>query len=235
MKSSKSEEDFLKTYNIHDFEIPLASVDLCIFSIIDQTLKVLLVKRPRFPFKDRWVLPGGFVDIAHDKDLEQTASRKLHEKTGVEAHFLEQIETVGSKDRDPRGWSMTVLYFALLANSEFSSTDEVQWVGVHEVEQYDLAFDHFLLFNKAIQRLRNKVSYTTLPMHILPKVFTLAQLQKAYEIIIDHKVEKKSFRRRIDAAKLLEETGDFKQDGGRPAKLYKMRDDSETHFYERSI
>jgi len=237
MKLSKSEKEFIKNYDIHDYEIPLASVDLCIFSIFEQSLKILLVKRTEYPFKDRWTLPGGFVDIANDQDLESTATRKLEEKTSVKTHFLEQIESVGNRERDPRGWSITVLYFALLSNSEaeISLEEDVQWVSVKEVQNYDLAFDHHDLFLKAMRRLQRKVSYTTLPMHILPKKFTLAQLQQAYEIIIDHKVEKKSFRRRIDASNLLVDTGDIQQDGGRPAKLYSMRKGSETHFYNRAI
>lgn len=238
MKSYKSEKEFLKNYDIHDFDVPLTSVDLCIFSIVDQSLKVLLVKRNDYPFKDRWALPGGFIDIAKDENLEVTASRKLEEKTAVKTHFLEQIESIGNIDRDPRGWSITVLYFALLSHSDAKISfeeEDVEWVHVKDVNDYDLAFDHHLLFFKAISRLQRKVSYTTLPMHILPKMFTLAQLQQAYEIIIGRDVEKKSFRRRIEASNLLFDTGEVQQDSGRPAKLYSMRKGCETHFYERSI
>ena len=237
MKSFKSEEEFLAEYDIHDFEVPLATVDLCIFSIVNQSLNVLLVKRSDYPFKDRWALPGGFVDIVNDQDLEVTATRKLEEKTGVKTHFLEQVESVGNIDRDPRGWSITVLYFALLSYSEakLSFEEDVEWVHVKDVQDYDLAFDHHLLFLKAMDRLQKKVSYTTLPIHILPKKFTLAQLQQAYEIIIGHPVEKKSFRRRIDSSNLLIDTGEVLQDGGRPAKLFSLRKGVEMHFYNRSI
>jgi len=237
MKLSKTEKDFLKSYNIHDFDIPLASVDLCIFSIIDESLKVLLVKRSDYPLKDRWALPGGFVDIQTDKDLNATAIRKLKEKTGVKAPYVEQVETIGSNTRDPRGWSLTILYFALLTynSKKFVATENVKWVSLKEAKKLNLAFDHLELLTKAIQRLRNKVSYTTLPIHILPKKFTLAELQKAYEIIMDRKVDKKSFRRRIEASNLLSETGELIQDGGRPAKLFRIRSGSDTHFYNRSI
>ena len=237
MKSFKSEKDFLKNYHIHDYDIPLATVDLCIFSIVDQSLKVLLVNRAEYPFKDRWALPGGFIDVSKDVNLEATAIRKLKEKTGVSTPYVEQVETIGNKTRDPRGWSMTVLYFALLAHSTAKTGDagEVRWVSLAEAKKMDLGFDHLELINKGIERLRSKVSYSTLPMHILPSEFTLAELQKAYEIIMGRDVDKKAFRRRIDAAGLLVETGEMRQDGGRPAKLYKIKKNAETHFYNRSI
>ncbi len=252
MKLSTAEKDFLKSYNIHDFDIPLASVDLCIFSIIDDSLKVLIIKRSDYPFKNCWALPGGFVDTQEDKTLEATAIRKLREKTGVKTQYVEQVETIGTGRRDPRGWSMTVLYFALLANTKESlfsqepllsqeliesveSLEKLQWVSVQEAKNLPLAFDHSELLTKAIVRLRNKVSYTTLPIHILPKNFTLAALQKAYEIIMGRTVEKKSFRRRIDSAGLLVETGELLQDGGRPAKLYRIIPGAETYFYNRTI
>jgi ADP-ribose pyrophosphatase YjhB (NUDIX family) len=239
MKTFKSEKEYLKNYNIHDYEVPLASVDLCIFSIVDQALKVLVVKRAEYPYIDRWALPGGFVDISKDQDLDNTAMRKLEEKTGVKTPYVEQIQTVGNNIRDPRGWSLTVLYFALIAQSEASSKtgplEAIRWVTLREAEKLDLAFDHLVLLKKAIERLRNKVSYTTLPVHILPREFTLSDLQNAYEIIMNHAVDKKAFRRRIDAADLLIETGEARQDGGRPAKLYKLRKGSDMHFYNRSI
>jgi len=237
METFKSEKEFLTSYNIHDFDLPLTTVDLCIFSLLDQSLKLLLVRRSDYPYKDCWALPGGFVDIKQDMNLEVTAIRKLEQKTGVKTPYVEQVETFGNQTRDPRGWSMTVLYFALLANSDAitDSGEEVCWVTLAEAKKIELAFDHQDLIHKAIDRLRSKVSYSTLPMHILPATFTLAELQKAYEIIMDRSVDKKAFRRRIDSAKLLVETGEMRQDGGRPAKLFKLKKSAETHFYNRSI
>jgi ADP-ribose pyrophosphatase YjhB (NUDIX family) len=245
MKNYASEKEFLKHYNIHDYDLPLATVDLCIFTLEEEALKVLLVKRGDYPGKGRWALPGGFVDARQDQDLQATALRKLAEKTGVRTPYVEQIETIGNATRDPRGWSLTVLYFALVAHSEtlaqtdageaVKAVEAVQWVAVPEALQRDLAFDHRRLLEKAVERLRSKVSYTTLPVHILPREFTLAELQNAYEVIMDREVDKKAFRRRIDAADLLAETGKSRQDGGRPAKLYRLRKGAEMHFYTRSI
>lgn len=239
MKNCSSEKEYLKNYNIHDFDVPLASVDLCIFSIVNQSLKVLVVKRNDYPYIERWALPGGFVDISGDETLEDTAIRKLSEKTGVKTPYVEQIETIGNRNRDPRGWSMTVLYNALISHSEVDAKERddenVRWVTLEDAGNLNMAFDHHSLLEKATKRLRSKVSYTTLPMHILPKEFTLAELQTAYEIIMGHKVEKKSFRRRIDAANILVDAGKEKKGGGRPAKLFTIKEQSDTYFYNRTI
>lgn len=239
MNLNKPEKDYLVNYDIHDFDIPLASVDLSIFTIDSKELKVLLVKRAEHPCLGMWSLPGGFVDTKNDSDLEATACRKLEEKTGVKTPYVEQIETVGNKSRDRRGWSITVLYFALIYHVEtrnnIDSDNEAQWISVKEAMIMDLAFDHQLLLIKAHERLRSKVSYSTLPVHILPREFTLAELQHAYEIIMGRDVDKKAFRRRIDSANLLVETGETRQDGGRPAKLYRVKKGCKTYFYNRSI
>ena len=239
MKLSKSEKVYLENYDIHDFDIPLASVDLSIFTIENGELLVLLVKRAEHPYHGMWSLPGGFVDTQTDKDLEATAYRKLEQKTGIKTPYVEQIETIGNKTRDRRGWSMTVLYFALIPHIDTKKqtevVDEAQWMSLKKATKLNLAFDHKELLNKAYERLRSKVSYSTLPMHILPREFTLADLQTAYEVILDRNVDKKAFRRRIDAADLLVETGKSRQDGGRPAKLYRIKKGGKTYFYNRSI
>ncbi len=108
------EKQFIKNYNASDYEVPLTTVDMAIFSIIDQQLHVLLLKRDALPEKDKLALPGGFIDLKNDNDLEETALRKLYEKTGVELPYLEQVESIGNGSRDPRGWSVTILYFALI-------------------------------------------------------------------------------------------------------------------------
>jgi len=246
----ESEQAFIEAYDIRDYDVPLSSVDVCIFTIENNELKVLLVKRADYPFKDRWALPGGFVDIKQDQDIQQTALRKLEQKTGVKTPYVEQLETIGSNTRDPRGWSMTVVYFALVASTEVTIQDnninsssieieQTRWASLKEAGRLKLAFDHMQLLKKAVERLRSKVAYSTLPVHILPKEFTLGELQQAYEIIMNKVVEKKAFRRRIDSAGLLEETGKTRQDGGRPAMLFriskKLKNKQATYFYNRAI
>lgn len=239
MSEFNTEQAYLAAYNIHDYAIPLATVDLCIFSLIDEKLCVLTVQRTEHPFKGYWALPGGFVDVEKDQDLEATALRKLQEKTGVQTPYLEQLETVGNVTRDPRGWSLTVVYFALSPYSQIKVNTEhdsqTTWMDVESTETHQLAFDHLLLIDKAVTRLRSKVSYSTLPIHMMPEEFTLAELQHAYETIMGKKVDKKSFRRRMASADFLVETNRMKKDGGRPAKLYEIKPDLELHYYTRSV
>ena len=108
MTNSQTEKQFLKTYNIHDYDIPLVSVDIAIFSVIDDKLNVLIVKRAQHPRKGKWALPGGFIDLSADKTIDDAAHRKLAEKTGVTNAHLEQVVSVGDSTRDPRGWSVTI-------------------------------------------------------------------------------------------------------------------------------
>jgi len=239
MTDHASERDYLAAYDIHQFDVPLATVDLCIFTLREDALQVMVVKRADYPFKDRWALPGGFIDVHQAADLEATARRILAAKTGVASPYLEQMETVGNAHRDPRGWALTVVYFALMpvsqVNAQTTQVAEAKWAPVKEVEKWELAFDHADLLAKAVARLRSKVGYSTLPVHIMPETFTLGELQRAYEIIMDRKVDKKAFRRRIEAAGLLEETGEQRQDKTRPAKVYRVKEGMQTFFYTRTI
>ncbi|MDG9666546.1 NUDIX hydrolase [Hahella sp. CR1] len=241
MQDHASEKDFLAAYNIHDYEVPLTSVDMAIFKLREQQLEVLLVKRSQHPAKDTWALPGGFIDLKKDNVLEDTAHRKLVEKTGVKSPYLEQVATFGGKQRDPRGWSVTVVYFALVAHEEIGvdpkgAKEETRWVSVTEaLSDYKLAFDHNEILRLCRERLTSKVQYTALPIHLLPEEFTLTELQKVFEVILGNEVEKKSFRRRILDADILEESGAMRTGSNRPAKLYRLKRGVENHFFPRTI
>lgn len=223
-----SEADYLRHYNIHDYDIPLVSVDVVILTLHEDRLKVLLVKRGDYPQKGKWALPGGFIDVERDQDLAETALRKLREKTGVTTPYLEQMESVGSRRRDPRGWSVTVVYFALIPWSEVPSaigrSEAVEWVPVEGARARPLAFDHVQILERAVARVRSKVLYTLIPAHLIASPFTLSALQQAYEAVIDRPVEKKAFRRRLENAGVLEPTGGQDSLGsGRPAALYRLK------------
>ncbi|MEX2961642.1 NUDIX domain-containing protein [Microbulbifer sp. TYP-18] len=241
MARKLSEKAFLTDYNIHDFDVPLTSVDMAIFTVRDSKLQVLLVKRAQHPALGFWALPGGFIDLKRDRTLADTARRKLLEKTGVDTPYLEQVESFGSRDRDPRGWSVTVAYLALIASEEIrlsrdGSSEEVAWVPVEKAEQhFDLAFDHAEILKSCHGRLTSKVQYTSLPVNLLPREFTLTELQQTFEIVLGNSVEKKSFRRRILDADILEETGNVKTGSNRPAKLYRVKADGQSHFFARNI
>ena len=241
MASSQTERQFLKTYNIHDYDIPLVSVDVAIFSVIDDKLNVLIVKRAQHPRKGKWALPGGFIDLSVDKTIDDAAHRKLAEKTGVTNAHLEQVVSVGNSTRDSRGWSVTIAYMALVSVDAVvlrkdDSSEEVAWTPVDQLNKNnDLAFDHNQILGSCHKRLKDKVRYTSLPVNLLPPDFTLTELQRIFEVILDKSVEKKSFRRRILDAQILEETGNFRGGSTRPAKLYRVADNKTNHFFTRNM
>jgi len=241
MTNEQSEADFLKNYDIHEFDIPLTSVDMAIFTIEAGELKVLLVKRAQHPAKGQWALPGGFINLKEDQTLDDTAARKLKEKTGVDTSHLEQVFTFGNAGRDPRGWSVTVAYMALISCENIQlqadeSSEEAVWLSVEEIERdYALAFDHNNILGVCYQRLKNKVHYTSLPINLLPQSFTLTDLQKTFEIILGCPIGKKSFRRRVLDADIVEETGEMRGGSNRPAKLYRAKSGGKEHLFPRNI
>lgn len=219
-----TEEEFLKSYDIKAFDAPLCTVDMTIFAVEADSLKVLLVRRNEHPFKNLWALPGGFCDLVTDKTIEETAHRKLFEKTGIQSPYLEQVESVGNAVRDPRGWAITLLYFALIDFSTLKETYQnknAEWVNVGDALQRDLAFDHHTLLRKSLNRLRSKTRYTALPIRLMPDQFTLTELQTLFELILGGPLQKKSFRRRIEASGILTETGEMRPTIRRPAALYR--------------
>jgi 8-oxo-dGTP diphosphatase len=221
-----TEADYLARYDARDFDAPLATVDMAIFCIRDDALHVLLVKRNGFPAKGEWALPGGFIDLNADAAIEDAAFRKLEEKTGVRSPYLEQVLTVGNGQRDPRGWALTILYFALIDHAALApaseQVEEARWVRLDLALDRKLAFDHHDLLVQATRRLRAKARYSALPVGLMPPEFTLSELQRVFEILLDAELERKAFRRRILDADLLEETGGMQKTARRPAKLYRL-------------
>ncbi|MES2983977.1 MAG: NUDIX domain-containing protein [Pseudomonadota bacterium] len=236
-----SEEAFLKAYDPSAYERPSTSIDCVIYTVMDNALQVLLVKRAEHPAKGQWSLVGGYVDLANDADLEGAAKRKLHEKTSVKTPYLEQVCTIGNNARDPRGWSVTTVYFALLPADAVTlktgpGTEDIQWAKVSNGHvAMPLAFDHALLLKRATQRLHNKVLYTSLPIYLMPKQFTLGELQQVYEIILQHPIDGKSFRRRVLCADFLEATDQFKRETKRPARIYRKTRNAPPHAFQRNI
>jgi len=209
-----------------DYPRPSVTVDVIIFTLRGNDLQVLLVKRKHPPFQEMWAIPGGFVAI--DESLEDAALRELEEETGVRDVYLEQLYTFGGVDRDPRGRVITVAYFALVPAAAISpragsDAAKTRWCSVYDLPP--LAFDHGDILTYALQRLRYKLEYTAVGFELLPEVFTLSELQAAYEVVLGEKLDKRNFRRKILAAKVIEETGAQRTGEGRPARLYHFRDD----------
>ena len=224
-----------------DFPRPLTTVDVVIFTIRSDTLHVLLVQRPTDegePYPGQWALPGGFVDVARDRDLEACAVRKLRDKTGVTSPYLEQLGSWGSAMRDPRGWSATHAYFALIAEhaDPASLASDARWFPIIAGKiKPRLAFDHGDILAAAIQRLRSKVEYTSLPAYLMPQEFTLPDLQRVYEIVLDRPLEKSAFRTRILAADLIEPIDKMRRGPNRPAQLYRLKKSKEPVYFVRTF
>ena len=213
------------------FVLPLTTVDVVIFTVLDGLLQVLQVQRPQGagePFPGRWALPGGFVDTTRDADLLACARRKLKDKTGLASPYLEQLGSWGSRGRDPRGWSATHVYMALVpaaALSRPSGATDLRWAPVDgDGTGRGLAFDHDQILGAAVERLRSKVEYTSLPAYLLPEPFTLPQLQRMYEVVLGRPVDKSGFRTRTLAADFLDEVGSVEGESNRSAAAYRIRD-----------
>jgi 8-oxo-dGTP diphosphatase len=192
---------------------------------LDETdLKVLLVQRDSPPFAGRWALPGGFVQV--DETLEQAARRELEEETGVAPAYLEQLYTFGDLDRDPRDRVVSVAWFALVKLSDHrvqAATDarDAAWFSVSDAA--GLAFDHDRILRCALRRLRNKVRYHPLGFELLPPKFTLSQLQRLYETVLQRRLDKRNFRKKIQRLGLLHELPEVQKDvAHRAARLYRF-------------
>lgn len=219
-------------------ECPAVTVDVIVFSLREGRLEVLLVQRAHPPCKGKWAIPGGFIQM--DETLDEAALRELEEETGVRDVYLEQLYTFGDPKRDPRGRTVTVAYFALIppgAAREPKGGDdasEARWWPVDRLP--DLAFDHGKILDYALTRLRYKLEYTAVGFQLLPAEFTLSELQTAYEIILGEGLDKRNFRRRILEAGVLEDTRRYRTAGeGRPAKLYRYRDDAVAEVKARRL
>ncbi|MCP5100392.1 MAG: NUDIX domain-containing protein [Chloroflexi bacterium] len=230
--------DVPDNYDPNIFDRPSVTADVVIFSLVENQLKVLLIKRKFAPFADVWAIPGSFIQI--DESLSAAAARALADKTGVKNVYMEQLYTFGEPLRDPRTRVITVTYFALVPyaavqlHQQDEQTIDLAWHSV--IALPDLAFDHAEILDYALTRLRYKLEYTSIGFQLLPDVFTLTELQKAYEIILDEQLDKRNFRRKILSAEILEETGEKKKDGeGRPAKLYRYREDAVAEVKTRRL
>jgi len=192
-------------------ENPALTADTALFSIIDKDLKILLIKRGNPPFQDKWALPGGFVDPG--EEIRVAAERELEEETGVKYENLEQVQTFGTPGRDPRGRTVSVVYFALADSSGLKTqadTDakEVAWVSVNDLPE--LAFDHAEIIKYTIKVLRQKLENTPAVKSIMPGEFNLDRLREVYEVILNKTFEPEVFKRKIAETGLLEKTASSK-------------------------
>lgn len=215
----------------YEYPRPAVTVDCVIFAYaVGKALKVLLIQRQHDPYEGRWALPGGFVE--EEETLEEAALRELKEETGVENVFVEQLFTFGQPGRDPRGRVITIAYYALVnleAHPVEASSDarQARWFQVDALPP--LAFDHNIILETALNRLRTKIRYQPIGFELLPPEFTLTQLQELYEAILGVRqgLNKRNFRSRILKMGVLKEVGIQEGVAHRPARLYRF--DSEVY------
>lgn len=207
-----------------DFKTPICSVDGVLLALAEWKLKVLLHKRPAEPFAGSWALPGGYIRTNEDDTADQAIARIMLAKTGLDVPHLEQLKTYGSADRDPRGWSVSIAYLGLCDIGKIdmdSLDDDTQFFSVDQLP--DIAFDHSRIIADAVARLRGKGAYSSLPAALLPDEFTLAQLHETYQSVLGERIDASSFRRKMTASGLIEETGGMDRDNSmRPAVLYRL-------------
>lgn len=207
------------------FENPKVTVDIIIFTIEGGDIKTLLIKRKSTPFRGKWALPGGF--LKKDEDIYNAALRELKEETGVKGVYLEQLYTFGEPKRDPRGRVVTIAYFALVPRNlmKIKAADDAADARLFSMANLpDLAFDHNKILNYALYRIRNKIQYTNVIWSLLPKKFTLTEIQKIYEIIWGKHIDKRNFRKKLLSLGLLRSAKETRIGlRQRPAKLFAFK------------
>ena len=272
-KEYKSEDEFLKDYDISKFDQLSMTADILLISVSDhetsnyrktskKTMSILLVKRNEYPYKDKWCLPGGFLNPKNET-LEKCAMRVLKQETNLENIYLEQLYTFDDPKRDPRTRVVSTSYMALIDKNKLTQminknaswfdvvllednekevtitlTNGVDTIHVNvkkelrekttgrytvtSLDNKDLAFDHDLVIVSGLERLRNKLSYTDIVFNMMPEYFTLGELQKVYEVILNKKLLDPAFRRII--ANKVEKTDKMKTgEGHRPSALFKYK------------
>lgn len=203
---------------------PGVTVDVVIFTVLNNELKILLIKRNNEPYKDRWALPGGF--LFKNETTGNAALRISKDKAGVKNVFIEQLYTFDSAKRDPRGHIISIAYFALVPEEKlkFGFQKDTQTPTLWPINKLPpLAFDHQKIAAYALKRIRYKLAYTNAAFSLLPKRFTIYQMQKIYEIVLGKKMDKRNFRKKILSLNFIKETKNilsgYRQ---RPAKLYQF-------------
>ncbi len=211
----------------------LISVDLVVFRLLDEQLQVLTRKKT-IKTGPALVLPSGRIEPEKDDSLDDTASRLLSYLTPHKASYFEQVVTIGDAKRDSRGWSLTVVYYALMNGNTTDYSSDAYWVNVdNDKPNTSLAYDHDALVHEALLRLRNKIQYSSVPVYLLPDEFVLSDIRKVFSAVLEKSPPMRSIRNRFLRGGLLIDTGRQRRGSNRPAAIYKINKETETCLYNR--
>lgn len=209
----------------NDYKPPILTVDSVIFQIVENDFLVLLIQRANDPFKDKWALPGGYIAVG--ETTQDGMERTLKSKAGIDCaslRLIEQLYTFDTVARDPRGHAVSVTYMGLgrdLVPTETKNTQNPGFFNVRDLPA--LAYDHANIIHYAHERLQSKITYTNAVHALLPTLFTMSQLQAAYETILGRPLDKRNFRKKYLSLDLIHATNELHREGAhRPAKLYKF-------------
>ena len=213
----------------------VVTVDAVPLTVLDGRLMVLVGRRRAEPFLGREALVGAYVHPDEDADAEATVARTLAQKAGLTGIFLEQLRTFSGADRDPRGWSISVAYFALVPHERLAGVLGGELSLRPSDDPGPLAFDHNAIVAAALARVRGKGAYSTLPARLLPDEFTLTDLQQTYEVVTGERHNPSSFRRKIAELDIVEEIpGAMRREASRrPTQLFKLSPGNDV--FERRI
>lgn len=206
------------------YQPPTVTVDAVVFQLQKNELEVLLIKRSKDPFKDCWALPGGYSALGETtrEALQAIVKRKAGVDLTNDLKYIEQLYTFDTVARDPRGHAVSVTYMGCgLDIAPKQSSEPTTFYPVSALPK--LAYDHLEIITYARQRLAAKLTYTNAVYGLLPKQFTLTQLQAAYEAVFGHELDKRNFRKKFLSLGLIQATDEmFREGAHRPAKLYKF-------------
>ena len=214
----------------------IVSVDVVLLTLHGGRLQVLLMRRDREPFAGQLALPGGYIRPDVDDDALSAARRVLADKTGVDSPYLEQLCTFASGARDPRGWSVSIAFYALVSEASLRRTGREAFELLEADALPRLSFDHDRIVETALDRVRNKSAYSSLPCYLLPEQFTLTKLQQTYEQVMGVRLEKSAFRRKLSDLGFVQPVPGAQQTGQhRPAQLYCLKPGARLAVFDRSF
>ncbi len=203
----------------------ICTVDVVFLTLSKGELHVALLKRDHAPFEGALALPGGYIHADTDDDTQDSAMRMLKDKTGIVSPYLEQLGTFSGRGRDPRGWSISVAYYALVPPALLLDSNATS-VLLRPVSQLkSLPFDHLRIIETAVKRVRDKSAYSSLPVYLCNETFTMLELQRVYEAVLGGPINRVTFKRKMDELAVLEPINQVQETGGahRPSQLFRMK------------